>query len=81
MGVKVKSSRMCFYGGSRHRPGVVFELPEGVKPSADMTVVDAAAPGVTSGAAPQRRSRHTGPQTMGDITRQDSQSMGPDALA
>jgi hypothetical protein len=44
--MKVKSTLTCFYHGRRYRPGEVFELPEGAKPSADMTVVDGDKPEV-----------------------------------
>lgn len=40
MGLKVTSSKMCFFYGRRFRPGEVFELPDNVKPSPDMKVVD-----------------------------------------
>jgi hypothetical protein len=44
--MKVKSTLTCFYHGRRYRPGEVFELPEGAKPSPDMTVVDGDKPEV-----------------------------------
>lgn len=37
--MKVVSTKTCFFGGRRYRPGVEFDLPKGVKPSGDMTPV------------------------------------------
>ncbi len=76
MGTKVTSSLMCFFHGRRFRPGEVFELPEGVKPSADMRVVgekDAAK------VKPQK-GKADGPQTFSEIAKQDSKAQGADSL-
>ncbi len=76
MGLRVTSTKMCFFYGRRYRPGVAFNLPDGVKPSADMTVVESAA------APEQKKQRIKGesPKTLSDITQADAQALG-DSLA
>lgn len=72
MGTKVTSTVMCFFHGRRYRPGVVFELPEGVKPSKDMTVVEDQPKAVKKGA-----DKGTAPTTLSDITKTDSAAQKP----
>lgn len=72
MGTKVTSTRTCFYHGRRFRPGVVFELPDGVKPSADMTVVE-----VKDTKTKPTKGKADGPQTLADITKQDAKALQP----
>lgn len=73
MGLKVKSSVMCFYAGRRHRPGTVFELPDGVKPSADMEVVEDQPAKATEGKSKVKG----GPTTFSEIARKDSAAQQP----
>lgn len=73
MGVKVKSRLMCFFYGRRFRPGTVFELPDGVKPSADMTVVED-----TKSQEPKgKKAANKGPETFSEIAAADSKSQEP----
>ncbi len=39
MALTVTSTKMRFQDGRRYRPGDAFTLPEGVKPSREMTIV------------------------------------------
>jgi hypothetical protein len=72
MGVKVKSTKTCFFNGQRYRPGEVFELPDGVKPGEFMEVVkDAPAKDVKAKAV---KPKPEGPQTFSEITAQDSKA-------
>lgn len=70
MGVKVKSTLTCFFHGRRFRPGEVFELPDGVKPSADMQVIEEKA---EAKAKPQK-GEAKGPQTFSEIAKQDAKA-------
>lgn len=66
MGTKVTSTVMCFYHGRRYRPGTVFELPDGVKPSKDMTVVKDDEPKTAKGG------KGKGPSTLSEITKTET---------
>ena len=83
MGTKVTSNLTCFYHGRRFRPGEVFELPEGVKPSADMRVVEEKAEAKDAKAKPQKgeakggKAKAEGPQTFSEIAKQDGQAQAP----
>lgn len=76
MGTKVISTLTCFFNGRRYRPGKEFELPDGVKPSADMRVVGEK--GVGKGKA--EKAEPKGPQTFSEIAKQDSKAQGADSL-
>lgn len=69
MGIKVTSTQMCFFHGRRYRPGTVFELPDGVKPSRDMTVVDEKAEAKTPKAKAEPKAKGE-PQTFSEIAKQ-----------
>lgn len=73
MGVKVKSTLMCFFHGRRYRPGEVFELPDGVKPSADMQVVEEK----SEAKAKPPKGKADAPQTFSDIAKQDGKAQTP----
>lgn len=77
MVTKVTSTLTCFFGGRRYRPGEVFELPDGIKPSADMTVVSEKEPAKAKGQKPKA----SGPQTLADITKADSAAQAPKGAA
>jgi hypothetical protein len=82
MGTKVKSTVMCFYNGRRHRPGTVFELPDGVKPSHDMTVVEDEPKEKKAGKS-TGKDKSGGPATFSEITKVDGaaqQAKGADDL-
>lgn len=67
--MKVRSQRSCFYHGRRWRPGEVFELPKGLKPSHDMEIVDekkGAKPGATEPRKSRRREAQ--PETLADLS-------------
>lgn len=78
MGTKVTSNLTCFYHGRRFRPGEVFELPEGVKPSADMRVVEEKVEAKDAKAKPQKgKAKGDGPQTFSEIAKQDADAQAP----
>jgi hypothetical protein len=80
MGTKVTSTVTCFYHGRRFRPGEVFELPEGVKPSADMQVVEEKAElkvKPQKGEVKGGKVKAEGPQTFSEIAKHDGQAQAP----
>lgn len=68
-GLKVKSSRPCFYGGHLYQPGQVFVLPEGIEPSSDMTVV-------SGKAAPVAEPEVKGPETFSELNKETVKAEG-----
>lgn len=66
--MKVTSKRASFFHGRYFRPGEVFELPEGCRPSKAMVVVDEGKKDVkvekkSGPSTARRRSRHEPVQT------------------
>lgn len=66
--MRVKSERTCFYHGRRWRPGEVFELPEGFKPSKDMVIVDGKKV-VEEAPKVSRRRRGNEPETLSEASK------------
>jgi hypothetical protein len=62
MGKRVKALQACFYGGSRRRPGTVFELADGDPVSSCMELVEGPAP------AQKPKKPKTGPETLSELT-------------
>lgn len=71
--MKVTSTKMCFFHGRRFRPGTPFDLPTGVKPSADMTVVDWKKPAKGS-------KNDEGPSTFSELAKIEHKAQGDNAL-
>lgn len=65
MGKRVKAIQTGFYGGSRRRPGAVFELADGEQPGAWMELLEESAPVPQ---APRARRPKTGPETLSELT-------------
>lgn len=72
MGTKVTSTLLCFYHGRRYRPGTVFELPDGVKPSKDMTVVEDQPKAEKVSNAGKGKGKGTGTTTMSEIAKAEA---------
>lgn len=67
--MRVKSERTCFYHGRRWRPGEVFVLPEGFKPSKDMVIVDGKKVVEEEEKPKTRRRRGNEPETLSEASK------------
>jgi hypothetical protein len=83
MGIVVKTTLDCFVGGSLHRNGDVFELPDGMAAASWMEVQDVAA---KPKAAPKKKAAvkaEKEPETFSELTKREAEMLsveGVDAL-
>lgn len=71
--MKVTSTRPCFINSHLYAAGEVIELPEGMKPSADMTVVD----DKVEAKPKAKKAKGDGPTTFSEINKKDAKDNTP----
>lgn len=71
MGARATCTDLAFIGGRRYRPGEVFELPDGMPLSANMTPV------TEELRRPRGRVKGAEPATLSEITKADSDAQKP----
>lgn len=78
MGTVVKTTAMCFVGGTRYRPGDIFELPEGMKVASWMNVQGSAEKPKVAAKKKATKSENKEPETFSELTKRDAEGFDID---
>jgi len=72
----VKTNEPCFISGIRHRPGETFYLPQGLKPSTYMEVLQENVKPKKSTRKPIKSERDAEVRTFSELTKRDADLYG-----